>query len=34
LDEKSFWVRVAVTVAIDWRFITALVTLVLALLAK
>jgi hypothetical protein len=32
MDEKSSWMRVAVMIAIDWRFITALVLLVLALL--
>ena len=34
MDEKSSWMRVAVTIAIDWRFITALVILILALLMK
>jgi len=34
MDEKSSWMRVAITVAIDWRFVTALVALVLALLLK
>jgi hypothetical protein len=34
LDEKSSWMRVAVTIAIDWRFVIALVLLVLALLMK
>ena len=34
MDEKSSWMRVAITVAIDWRFITALVVLVLALLLR
>jgi hypothetical protein len=34
LDEKSSWMRVAITIAIDWRFITALVILVLALLLR
>lgn len=28
----SSWMRVAITVAVDWRFVTALVILVLALL--
>jgi hypothetical protein len=28
------WMRVAITIAIDWRFVIALVILVLALLAK
>jgi hypothetical protein len=34
LDEKSSWMRVAITIAIDWRFVTALAILVLALLLK
>jgi hypothetical protein len=34
LDEKSSWMRIAITIAIDWRFVTALVILVLALLLK
>ena len=34
MDEKSSWMRVAITVAVDWRFIVALVILVLALLLK
>jgi hypothetical protein len=34
MDEKSSWMRVAITIAIDWRFITALVVLVLAPLLK
>jgi hypothetical protein len=34
LDEKSSWMRVAITIAIDWRFMMALVILVLALLMK
>jgi hypothetical protein len=34
MDEKSSWMRVVVTIAIDWRFIMALVVLVLALLLK
>jgi hypothetical protein len=33
MDEKSSWMRVLITIAIDWRFVTALVFLVLALLA-
>ena len=32
MDEKSSLMRVAVMIAIDWRFIAALVVLVLALL--
>lgn len=31
MDEKSSWMRVAVQIAIDWRFMMALVLLVLAL---
>jgi hypothetical protein len=34
LDEKSSWTRVAITIAVDWRFVLALVILVLALLVK
>ena len=34
MDEKSSWITVAVTIAIDWRFVMALVTLVLALLSR
>ena len=34
MDEKSSWMRVAISIAIDWRFILALVVLVLALLMK
>ena len=34
MDEKSSWLRVAIMIAIDWRFIAALVVLVLALLLK
>jgi hypothetical protein len=34
MDEKSSWMRAAITIAIDWGFITALVILVLALLLK
>jgi hypothetical protein len=34
LDEKSSWMRVTITIAIDWRFMMALVILVLALLTK
>jgi len=34
LDEKSSWMRVAVTIAIDWRFVVAHVILVLALLVR
>jgi hypothetical protein len=34
LDEKPSWMRVAITIAIDWRFVTALVIFVLALLLR
>ena len=34
MGRKSPWMRVAVTIAIDWRFVMALVILVLALLTK
>jgi hypothetical protein len=34
VDEKSSWMRVVITVAIDWRFVMALVLLVLTLLLK
>jgi hypothetical protein len=34
LGEKSSWMRVAITVAIDWRLVFALVLLVLMLLLK
>ncbi len=34
MDEKSSWMRVAVSIAIDWRFVVAVVLLVLALLLK
>jgi len=34
MDEKSSWMRLAITVAIDWRFVLAVVFLVLALLMK
>ncbi len=34
MGDKSSWMRVAVTIAIDWRFVTALVILVLTLLLK
>ena len=32
MDEKSSWMRFAITIAIDWRFVLAVVFLVLALL--
>jgi hypothetical protein len=34
LDEKSSWMRVLITVAVDWRFVVALVFLALLLLLK
>jgi hypothetical protein len=34
MDEKSSWTRLAVTIAIDWRFVLAVVFLVLALLLR
>jgi hypothetical protein len=34
MGQKSPWMRVAVTIAIDWRFVMALLILVLALLTK
>jgi hypothetical protein len=34
MKETSSWMRVIITVAIDWRLVTALVLLVLALLSK
>jgi hypothetical protein len=34
MGEKSSWMRVVITIAIDWRFIMALAILVLALLTK
>jgi len=34
MDEKSSWMRVAITIAVDWRFVLALVVLVLALLLR
>jgi hypothetical protein len=34
MGEKSPWMRVAVTIAIDWRFVLVLVLLVLALLMR
>jgi len=34
MDEKSSWVRFALTIAIDWRFVMAVVILVLVLLMK
>lgn len=34
VDEKSSWMRVLITVAVDWRFVMALVFLALLLLLK
>jgi hypothetical protein len=34
MDEKSSWMRMVITIAIDWRFVMAVVFLVLALLMK
>jgi len=34
MDEKSSWMRVAITIAVDWRFIIAVVVLVLLLLLR
>jgi hypothetical protein len=34
LDDKSSWMRVLITVAVDWRLVLALVALVLLLLVK
>jgi hypothetical protein len=34
MDEKSSWMRLAITIAIDWRLVLAVVFLVLALLMK
>jgi hypothetical protein len=34
MDERSSWMKVAITIAIDWRFVIAVTILVLALLAK
>jgi len=34
MDEQSSWMRLAITVAVDWRFVLAVVILVLALLLK
>jgi hypothetical protein len=32
MDEKSSWMRVIITIAVDWRFVMALVVLALLLL--
>jgi len=34
MKEKSSWMRLAITVAIDWRLVLAVVLLVLALLMR
>jgi hypothetical protein len=34
MDEKLSWMRLVITIAIDWRFVVALVLLVPALLMK
>jgi hypothetical protein len=34
MDSKKSWFRVAITIAVDWRLVLALVILALALLAK
>ena len=34
MDEKSSWMRVVISIAIDWRFVMAVAFLVLALLLK
>jgi hypothetical protein len=34
LDKRSSCMRVAITIAIDWRFVTALANLTVALLAR
>jgi hypothetical protein len=34
MAQKPSWMRVVVTIVIDWRFVTALVILALALLMK
>ena len=34
MDERSSWMRLVITIAIDWRFVIAVVLLVLALLMK
>lgn len=34
MDEKSSWMRVLVTVAVDWRFVVALAAVVLLLLLR
>ena len=34
MRDNSSWMRVAIKIAVDWRFVTALVLLVLALLFR
>ncbi len=34
MDEKSSWMRCTITLAVDWRFVMAIVILVLALLIR
>lgn len=34
MDEKSSWMRVLITIAVDWRLVLALVALVLLLLLR
>ena len=34
MDEKSSWMRALITIAVDWRFVVALVALALLLLLK
>lgn len=34
MDERSSWMRVLITIAVDWRFVVALVVLALLLLLR
>jgi hypothetical protein len=34
MTEKSSWTRIAITIALDWRFVLAVAVLVLTLLMK
>jgi hypothetical protein len=34
MGDKSPWMKVAITIAVDWRFVMALVILALALLMR
>ncbi len=34
MDEKSSWMRVLITIAVDWRFVMAVGVLVLLLLLR